>query len=137
MSADKPIKLPKTLAACADLLYNTRVARYELAKQLDAMKATEAALTERLIQELPKSSATGVAGKAARVSVVLKTVVKTDDFDAVLAYVVKNYKKNPGTAALIQRRVGDAAVREMWNAGKEVPGVSPMDVPVLSVNKVA
>lgn len=135
-AADNLPPLPKTLAACADQLFIIRTERLKLQQSVAALEARESALREHLIKNLPKSQASGIAGKLARVSVVTKTVVQVTDWDALNAYVLKNGKKNPGVFALYQRRVGDAAVREMWAAGKEVPGTAPLDVPVISMNKL-
>lgn len=129
-------KPPKTLAACADLLFTTRAKRLLITKEVDALQAQETALREHLINTLPKSEASGIAGKLARVSIESKTVVSVKDFDAVVAYVVKTYKRNPGVAALLRRQVSEATVKEMWAAGADVPGTEPLDIPVVSVNKL-
>jgi hypothetical protein len=140
--AEKPakaataIKLPKTLAQCADKLYEVRQQRLALSKQVEAMEREEAALREHLIANLPKSQASGIAGKIARASVETKTVVQVEDWDKLYGYMVKQYGKNKGIFSLLQRRVGDATVKEMWAAGKEVPGCKPFDVPVVSLNKL-
>lgn len=132
----KKLPLPKTLAACADELYTTRQARFALDKQVDALKAREAQLSEELINKLPKSQASGIAGKVARATIETKTVCQVVDWDKVNGYILKNAKKNPGVFALYQRRIGESAVKEMWEAGREVPGVEPMDIPRVSLNKL-
>lgn len=134
MSTD--IKLPKTLAGCADRLYTVRQARLAKQRELEVFEREESALREHLIQNLPKSSATGIAGKLARVSILSKLVVQVTDWDALDQYIVKNYKKNPGVFSLLQRRVGDASVKEIWEAGKEVPGTQPLKVPFVSLSKL-
>lgn len=134
--AEPVFKLPKTLAECADLLYTTRTARLAIKKLMEVEEAKESALREHLIQNLPKSQASGIAGKLARVTVNSKTVVSVTDWDKVNDYILKNGKKNPGVFALYQRRIGEATVKEMWDAGKEVPGTAPLDVPVVGINKL-
>ena len=37
---------------------------------------------------------------------------------------------------LLQRRLSDAAVKEMWQDGQSVPGVEPFNVITVSINKV-
>ena len=139
---DAPVKLPpgfkmpKTLAQCADLLYSTQQARYVVQKQAKEMEAIEGALKNRIIQELPKSQATGIAGKMARVYVENKTVVKVNDFPAYINEVARLMKKDPGAASLLQKRVGEAAVKEVWEAGKTLKGIEAMEVPVVRMNKV-
>jgi hypothetical protein len=129
-------KFPKTLGAAADLLHTTRLARLTLQKDVDALQATETALSDHIIANLPKSDATGVAGKLVRVSVVSKTVVTVTDWDAIYAHIIKTQKKDPGVWALLQRRVGDAAVKEAWESGVKIPGTDRILVPKLSVNKL-
>jgi hypothetical protein len=129
-------KLPKTLAAAADELFDIRAARLAKQKEVDALAARESELSEHLINSLPKSEATGVAGKLCRVSVTSKTVVSVTDWDAYYGYIAANAKKNPGVWSLLQKRVSEAAVKEMWDAGKAVPGVERMHVPRLSISKV-
>lgn len=126
-------KIPKSLATCADMLYTIRETRYKLNKEVDALAEQEAALREHIINNLPKSQATGIAGKLARATIEKKQIIKVDDWDKLQAYIVKNAKK--GGFALLQRRVSESAVREIWDGGKTVPGTSAMDISVVSVTK--
>jgi hypothetical protein len=129
-------KLPKTLAGCADRLYQVRGQRLALAKQVDEMKAEENALREHLINNLPKSSATGIAGKLARASIESKTVYSAKEWPEVWGYIQKNAKKNPGVWGLLQKRLNEGTCKEMFEAGVRVPGVERVDVPVVSLNKL-
>lgn len=124
---------PKSLATCADTLYKLREERLALQKQVDALAEQESILREHLINNLPKSSATGISGKLATAKVETKSVVQVADWDALYAYIIKNAKK--GGFALLQRRVSDSAVREIWEEKKEVPGCKAFNVPVVSVTK--
>ncbi len=124
---------PRSLAVCADMLYKTREERLALQKQVDALQEKETALREHLINNLPKSQSTGISGKLATARIELKTVVQVTDWDKLYAHIVKNAKK--GAFALMQRRVSNSAVDEMWTQGKEVPGVEPYTMPVVSITK--
>lgn len=130
-------KIPSSLAVCADLLYTTQQTRFAMQKEVDALQARETALREHLINTLPKSDATGVSGKIAHACVDTKTVVQVKDWDKFYKNLIKEYAKE-GLAAftLLQKRVGDAAVKERWEAGKKVPGVEPFNVPVVSITKI-
>lgn len=134
MATASKLKIPKSLAACADLYYKTRQERLAIEKSAETLKADEAALKDHLINNLPKSDATGVAGKLCRVSVQTKSVPQVADWDLFYAHVAKNRAK--GGFALLNRAVNAAAVKEIWDAGKEVPGVAHFNAVVLSVNKV-
>lgn len=126
-------KIPATLGACADALYKTREKRLAKQREVDELAAHEAELREHLIKNLPSSDASGIAGKLARVSVTRKRVPTVKDWDALHAYVVKNAKH--GAFALLQKRVNPAAVSEIWDAGKALPGVEAFDSLTLSVVK--
>ena len=130
-------QVPKKPAAAADLLYSIREQRYALQKQVAELKAQEAEITDFLINTLPASDATGVSGKLARVTIVSNTVAQVNDWDALYDHILKTGKKNPGVFALLQRRVGDKAVKDVWDAGKTVPGVEPFGIKTLSLNKVS
>lgn len=124
-------KFPKTLGACADRVYSLRQERLEAQKKVDAMEAEEKALREHIINTLPKSETTGVAGKLARVTVITKSVPQVKDWDAFYAHV----KKTSGFD-LLNRALSKSAVEARWEAGKKVPGVEAFTAVTLSVNKV-
>lgn len=129
---EKPkYKFPKALGACADLLYQLRQKRLEMQKEVDKIAAEEAALKEYIINTLPKSEASGVAGKLARVTVVTKEVPQVEDWEAFYKYV-----KKTGQFDLLQRRVVDAAIKERWEHGEEIPGVKHFQAVTVSINKV-
>lgn len=126
-----PLKFPKTLGACADRVYELRVKRLAAQKEVDAIEAEEKALKEHIIDTLPKSETTGVAGKLARVTVVTKQVPQVKDWEAFW----KNFNKKTDTD-LLQRSLSKAAVEARWEAGKEVAGVEAFTAVTLSINKV-
>ena len=131
MTAAKTFKIPAKLGAVADLLYETKNRRLLLQKEVDALQAQETQLKEHLIQKLPKSEASGMAGKLARVTVVLKEIPQVKDWPAFYNYVRKH-----GRFDLMQKRLSDGAVKDMWEAGEVVPGVEAFNAVSVSVNKV-
>lgn len=131
MAANKAYKFPKGLGACADLLFTLRAKRQVMQKEVDAVEAEEKALKEHLINSLPKSEASGVAGKLARVTIVTKEVPQVNDWDSFYKYV-----KKTDSFDLVQRRLADTAIKERWQEGKEVPGVGRFNVVSVSINKV-
>lgn len=129
---EKPkYKFPKAMGACADRLYQLRQKRLEMQKEVDKVAAEESALKEHIINTLPKSEASGVAGKLARATVVTKEVPQVEDWDAFYKYV-----KKTGQFDLMQRRLTDAAIKERWEHGKEIPGVKHFQAVTVSINKV-
>lgn len=127
----KPFKLPKTLGACADLIFSTRARRLALQKEVDALQAQETALKEHFIATVPKSDAAGVTGRLARVTVGTKDIPTVKDWEAFHKYVKKS-----GRFDLLQRRLSTEAVTEMLEAGEKLPGVEVFHAKVVSINKV-
>ena len=131
-TSPKPkFKFPKALGACADRLFQVREERLKIQKQVELLASEESAIKEHLINTLPKSDASGVAGKLARVTIVTKQVPQVKDWDAFYKHVKKS-----GDFDLLQRRLTDSAIKERWEAGKEVPGVEHFNAVSVSINKV-
>lgn len=124
-------QVPKTLGACADALYTIRQERLKAQKVVDELETNEKAIKAHVIDTLPKSNASGIAGKLARVTVTTKTIAQVQDWPSFYAYVAKNK-----AFEMLQKRLGDAAIQERWDAGKKVPGVEPFTIVGVSVNKV-
>lgn len=124
-------KFPKTVGACADYLFTLKAKRLEQSKVVAAMEAEESALKEYIIQTLPKSETTGVAGKLARVTVVTKQVPQVKDWDKFRAFIVKNKRWD-----LMQKQISAGAIKEIWDAKKQVPGVESFTATTISLNKI-
>lgn len=131
MPAKKNYRFSKKMGTCADRLYALKAKRLAAQKVADEIKEEETALKEHIINTLPKSEASGIAGKMARVTVVNKTVPRVEDWDKFYRHV-----KRTGNFEMLQRRVGEKAIQERWDNGKEVPGVSHFTFPIISMNKV-
>lgn len=127
----KTPKIPKAIGACADLLYNTKEARLKLKKEVDALEEFEKSLKKHIIDNLPKSKSTGVAGNVARVSVIKKPVPTVEDWAKLHKHI-----KRTGAFDLLQKRVAAKAVEERWEDGKKVPGVGVFEVVTVSLNKI-
>lgn len=127
---------PKNMALCADEFYKLREKRLAMQKEVDAIEAMEGACREQLINNLPKSEASGIAGKLCRVAVENKEIVRVTDWDAFWGFIVTEFKKNRGVSGILQRRVNENMVKELWAAKRKVPGTESMDVPVLRCNKL-
>lgn len=125
------MKLPKSPAACADLLYQTRKDRLELQHKIDDLAELETALKEFFINSLPKSQASGIAGKVARVQLGAKIVPQVADWPAFYKYVKKN-----DAFYLMQKRLSESGIVEIWEDGKKVPGVEKFSVVTVSCTAV-
>lgn len=127
----KVFKFPKNLAACADRMFELTQKRRAVKKEMEAIEEEEKAYKAHIIENLPKSQASGVAGKLCRVTAIVKEIPQLKDSEAFYKYV-----KSKNRFDLLQRRLSDAAIKEMWEDGKEVPGVEKFNAVTLSVNKL-
>lgn len=134
MATTKKPTIPKSLAAAADMYYMVRERRLAMEREAEKEKDFEAALKEHLINNIPKSDATGISGKVCRVSVQTKSIPQVSDWAKFYDHVAKN--KSKGGFALLNKAVNAKAVKEIWDAGKTIPGVEAFNAVVLSVNKV-
>lgn len=128
----KEFKLPKTPAACADLLYKTREQRLKLQKEAEELESLEKAIKEFLIDTLPKSDAAGITGKLVRVTIVPKSMPQVKDWDEFWKFV----KSKKGGMHFMQKRISTQAIEELLDSGIEVPGVEVFNYKSVSLNKV-
>lgn len=131
MAATKEFKLPKTLAACADKLYQTREKRLALQRQAKELEEQESKLKQHLIEKLPEQDASGVAGKVCRITLVDKVVPYAKDWSEIYDHI-----KKTGHFDLLGRRINAKAVEERWENGEEVPGVETYTTTNVSINKL-
>jgi len=122
---------PATIGECADALYALKEQKAFMAAQLKSVTDAEAALKEHIINTLPKSNASGVAGRLARVRVGTKDVPSVTDWAKLQAYV-----RRTGEFELLGRSIAAAAVEERWTAGKKIPGVEPFKAVKVYINKL-
>jgi hypothetical protein len=125
-------KFPKAIGACADKLYTLRETRLKAQKVADVIEAEEKALKKHIIENLPKSQASGVAGKLARVTVINKDVPQVSDQEALRKYLNRTKRFD----LINNLRPSAAAVTAMWDDGKKIPGVVKFVVTTVSMNKV-
>jgi hypothetical protein len=138
----KGFKPPKSLALAADEFFKLREQRRAVQKEADRLQELETAMKMHLIDELPKANSSGIAGKLVRISLVKKDVPRAEDWSKVYANIVDEYQRHAkkkdgqqdGAFALLQRRLGEAAVQEAWAAGKAIDGVGKFTITDLSVS---
>lgn len=129
------LKIPKSLGACADLLFDIREKRLAAQKVVDAIAGDEKLLKDHIIDNLPKGD-TGASGKHHHISVYTDPVPQIKEPDKLFAYI-----KKTGEFDLLQRRVNAAAVKERLGDAKfvkkfgGVPGVEMFPVVKVSLTK--
>lgn len=129
---EKPkFKFPKAIGACADRLFTVREERLAIQRMVDKLAEEETAIKQHIIDNLPKSEASGVAGRLARVSVVSREVPQVKDWPKFYAHI-----KKTGDFDLLNRALSKSAIEARWEAGKEIAGVEHFTVVTVSMNKL-
>lgn len=121
---------PKSLADCADLLYQKRQERLAIEAQAKAMAREEEALRDHIMVELPKQKCEGVIGKVAAVKIESKTKIDVVDWPAFFAWAAKHDAWD-----CVQRRAVQSAIVDRQQAGIKVPAVESRTEEVLSLTK--
>ena len=120
------------LATKADAYKELRDKRLALKREVDSLYQQEKDLKHELIVYLQSSKGvTGVSGHLCRIALRPKHTAQVEDWDALYDHIRKT-----GEFELLQRRVGEGAVKERWDDGAVVPGVIDYQTDDLSVTKV-
>lgn len=118
-----------TIGTMTDQLVAIRDKKKVLAEQVDLLDAEYKQVEEALIERLKAEGSTKGSGKLATCSITMATVPTVTDWDKVYAYI-----KKTGFWHLLQRRMSDAAWRELFEkAGKPLPGTEPFSKEKLNV----
>lgn len=124
--------LPKAIGACADLYHDVRELRLLMEKEVEAVKAREAEIREHIISNLGVSDGdTGASGQRYRAQIVKETKPKAADWNKIWDYV---YEQN--RFDLLQKRLGEKAVEDLWADGIDIPGVEKMHIKTVSITKI-
>lgn len=132
---EKPKKVwnfPTNMAVCADRYYTLQQKRYKAQAVVSALAEEEHALGDHIIQRLPTSKATGIAGKLAGIAIEKKEIPQVKDWQKFYAHILKTKSFD-----LLNRAVNAKAVKERWAAGKTVPGTDKFIRKVISVHKLS
>lgn len=119
-----------TPAALIDQLGALRDQRLAKQKEVDELKKREAELEERILQRFTADELAGVKTDAYAASRSTRVIPTVSDWDTFWRHVLET-----GDSSLIQRRVGQKAVQERWEDGREVPGVEPFTQVSLSLRR--
>lgn len=120
-----------TPAKCADTWFALREKRLELQKKVAEIEEQEKEYEAYLIDILPKSSASGIAGKLVRVQIETKTRPTVTDWDKFYTYIKKN-----NAFELLNKAVSTSGMKERWEAKKEVPGVEKFHYKKLAFSRI-
>lgn len=135
-AAAKPAKaekfvIPKTVGACADLLLELKADKAAKQKEVDDIAEKITALQNHLIATLPKSEQTGAVGKIAKALIKVTQEPAVENWDLFYAHIAKTKSWD-----LLQRRPSPPAIKERWEAKKQIPGVGTTPIVKVSVTKI-
>jgi hypothetical protein len=123
--------MPKTLGATIDLLWSLREERKVAEASVKEIKDKEAAVEAHLMNNFERSGLNGAKGKYGLATLKVSTVADVTDWPAFHMYIGKQKAWD-----LLQQRASITALRARWDAGKEVPGVTPKEIITLSLTQV-
>lgn len=123
--------LPKSIGLCADLYSDVRALRLMMEKEVEVVQARETEIKNWIIDNLSKSDDTGAAGKRFRAQIVMKEVPQLADWATFTGYVLDKDRFD-----LIQKRLSEKAIKDMWEAGEDIPGVAKFNTPTVSITKI-
>lgn len=109
-----------TIGSMTDQLIGLRERKRLLEAQVDEIQKEFDSVSEALMSKLESEGTDKGTGKTGSVSVSTSVVAQVDDWDAFGKYVIKSNQPH-----LLQRRVSDAAWRELYEKKGAVPGTSP------------
>ncbi len=106
-----------TLGEAIDTLYQARVARLAMARDIKELQAKESAAKAEVFQLLKEAGLEKASGKLATAGITKDDIPIIADWDKVHAYIKENDRFD-----LLQRRIGVVAWRDLFKDGILVPG---------------
>ena len=122
---------PLTLGAATDKMWALREEKRLLAVEEKRINTELTALETTIFGLMDAQDTRKAEGKKAGISIGEAVVGNVEDWDALWPYIVKNKYFH-----LVQKRVSDPGLRELWEKGKTVPGVQPFTKRTLSVRSL-
>ena len=122
---------PKTLGAATDEMWALREEKRKLGVEEKRIESAIKALEETIFTLLDAQDTRKAEGKKASVSIGEAVVGNVEDWDALWPWIAKTKNFH-----LIQKRVYDPGLRELWALNKVVPGVQPFTKRTLSVRSL-
>lgn len=120
-----------TMGSTIDSLWAKREEKRKTEAKVKVIEAEIAAIEEVLMDRMDKEETSKSQGTKASVSITSAVVANVEDWEAFWPYVAKNKFFH-----LVQKRVSDPAVRELWDSGKKVPGVQPFTKRKLNIRSL-
>ena len=124
-------RLVPTLGNTIDQMWALREEKRALDAQIKAVEADIKALETDMFGLLDAQDTRKAEGKNASVSINESVVCNVEDWDALWPWIAKTKNFH-----LIQKRVSDPGIRELWSLGKVIPGTQPFTKRTLSLKSL-
>jgi hypothetical protein len=111
-------ELTMSIGPAIDKLNEIRERKRKWLEKVAACEVEYDELEQALLGKLDADGIEKATGRDASVSVSMSVVGNTTDWDALNAFIHKHKYYH-----FYQRRLSDPALRELWDAGKKIPGV--------------
>lgn len=117
-----------------DDLHEARAKRLEAEKEIDALKAEEARISEEIMEELNKAGLKKASGSKATASISSSVVPQVTDWEALTPFILRNKALH-----LFERRLSAGAFRELLEQrkGKPLPGVEAFTKQRINLTKLS
>ena len=119
------------LGNSVDQLYLLREEIKRHNHEIEGLRSKAHQIEQDLLKSFVQADLLGATGKLGRLTIKLVMEPTIEDFVLVFRYASRT--KNYG---LLQRRLNAQAVRELWDVGKEIPGVGTFNRTKISVLKL-
>lgn len=124
-------RLTGTLGANIDAMWALREEKRAADTVVKAIEVRIKELETTMFELLDAQETTKSQGKKASVSITETVVGNVEDWEALWPYIAKNKFFH-----LVQKRVSDPGLRELWAMGKKTPGVVPFTKRSLNVRSL-
>lgn len=125
-------RLTGTLGSAIDKAHQLREKKREAEKVVKDIEAEIEANNEILFERLDAQDLKKGEGKLASVSITSTVVANVEDWPTFWAWIAKNKHFH-----MVQKRASDPAVREIWESGKTIPGVTPFTKRTLNLRSLS
>ena len=127
----KPVTDAQAMGELADEWWTLRASRLAIEKEVARIREQESRAKSALLQSLTENKVTSVGGQKVRVTHVVKDKPSVNDWEEVYSYI-----RETGSFDILQRRIGERAVKDRWDDGVKIPGIESYPIDEISYSKM-
>lgn len=128
----KTPSVDSTIGGAIDSLWEKREEKRNMEARIKTIESEIVAIEESLIDRMDGEKTSKSQGSKASASITTAVAANVEDWPAFHAYVAKNKYFH-----LLHKRVSDPAMRELWDAGKKIPGAQPFSKRKLNIRSLS